>query len=242
MKNKYLGKLIQVTNSPQYIALQNKYDNLYELDSDLLNSNVTNTSIMLANGICDKDEVEFLSVVSGLGSIDGGDIALQRINNTIPDDSKLQKEEFVEANLKKIFPKENDEFFKEIMESIKAIFRGTDFPTNESKVVAYAYALELLANYMSKNKNWDVDQATGFIFNEIQKLKQQFKETGTFEFDGKTKQAIFSIRNYGEVSAKYYEAGDDLKDLLGMYHASKITRAELIDELYNYNSKKKVKG
>lgn len=237
----YVGKTIQITSSPYYTSLQYKHNPYFDMSEEHVTEQLANTAMALAEDICDEDKVEFLTVASSLGTLDGGDATLNKVNSRLDSDKKVSKKEIFATILRKIFPNEDEKFFDDVIAQIESIYNHNNYPTEEAKVVAIAGDLELISRYMNTTNKWDIKQATQFIFEQISKIKKSKINLGKFDLGYDVDNTVKSIKQY-RLNGYVHSDEDELLRIVDRYKLDEITREQFIDELFDYRSKKKTRG
>ena len=180
----YTGLMIQITHSPYYASLHNKEDNYHGISCELLSQQIVSTTGSIATDVCERKKAEFLATASSLAYIDGGEQTISRINDLITDDKKkIKQSDLLEKNFLTLFADKDEVFRKTYLQQLKSIYDDVEDKnlTNEVIAVKLAYALKLIARYMSIRNNWDYIETSNFLFDELLKIKKRAKETGRLE-------------------------------------------------------------
>ena len=233
-----LGKKIKITNSLNFLELKDKYDYFFDLDYENIIYSISNLSTTLSEQIgVDSKKVKLYSIIYGLGKVDGGKVTLDYINSKQTDQSKMINEyEIMISNLKKIFPDFNEKFNSNVLEELKTLYINQN-GIIETEIVKAVACLKLIAQYMKSIGKLNDQNDVDFIFNEMQKIILNYKNTNNFNYE--------NLKNYANsiYSKKIDLTPEDIQSLniiINKFSTNSL-KENLIDDLNSYRIAKEKK-
>lgn len=234
-----LGKKIQITNSSIYSDLKDKIDPYFGLDYENLLFSLGNLSFALGKYVdADPEKIKFYVSLYGLGCVDGGKVTLDYFNSNLGNPANIITSfDIMLRNLKEIFPDMEQKFSNEQLNEFSQLFYGI-CNTKETQVIRIIYCLKLISQNYKKAGKFDDKGSTEFIFNEIERIIENYKKTG---------QLGISNELYGVVNNLYsqkYELNDvqinNLNEIIKNYNIN-LDKQQTIAKLNNLKSEKKTK-
>lgn len=234
-----LGKKIQITNSSIYSELKDKIDPYVDLDYESLLFSMGNLSFTLGKYVdADSEKIKFYVSLYGLGCVDGGKATLDYFNNGINEyEKRITSFDIMLHNLKKIFPDMDKKFNEKQLNEFSQLFYG-NCNVKETQVIRIIYCLKLISQNYKKAGKFDDKNSTEFIFNEIEKIIENYKKTGQLGISNELYNIVNSLYN------QKYELNEvqinNLNEIIENYNVN-LDKKQTIDKLNNLKSEKKTK-
>lgn len=238
--NSTIGKQIQITSSPIYCQLKNKIDPYFGMDYESLLMSVSNISHTLGRYIgADVNKIELYSTILGLGKIDGGKATFDYLNLNIPNkEAQISEVDIMLYNLNKIFPDMEQKFDSSDLKELSELFSSN--PTIlEVKIITISYYLKLVAQNLKKMGRLDDKGATDFIFNQLQQIISNYKNTSQVTVDQEINSLASQFYNYNlKLNDVDYKK---LNNIIEPYKEGKINKDDVIEVLNKYEITKEKK-
>ena len=238
----YTGKSVMVNNTNIFNLLQNKYDPYTGRDYKELSYIKESFTSTIATKIgIDKDKACFLALISNLGKIDGGEIALANINELLKEKDlpEVSELDIAYQNFLNIFADYDEKFTpQEMFELSNVILKKSN--TIDGKVVELADDVLTASLYLISSEKMSEVEASQYRRRQMNSIKESYKNEGVLKVPEETARVLETI--------KQQEYNLDTEQLTGFVDSLtsdgvNIAKNDIINKLntFEFDSKKKIK-